>query len=265
MTLTPLYDPEKERRPMKVAGFMSGSGSNIVKLLELSRRLEAREGKAPFEVVFIFSDRSDGSCRGEEIACQHGIPYISYDIRTFHRLRGLKRTANSTEGLMARKEFDRVARKMVAAFEVDVIALGGYMSFITLDRCVNVHPADLSILTAEGHRRYVGDHAVLDAVLAGEKVLRASTLWTDQGVDTGPLLMVSAPLSVTLPEPIEVLRKNKEQLAEVAGSHQQKLKEIGDWQIFPRTVEMIARGRFALDEDKRVHVDGRPVPEGYRE
>jgi folate-dependent phosphoribosylglycinamide formyltransferase PurN len=154
---------------------------------------------------------------------------------------------------------------MVEAFEVDVIALGGYMSFITLDRCVNVHPADLSILTAQGQRRYVGDHAVLDALLAGEKVLRASTLWTDQGVDTGPLLMVSAPLSVTLPEPIEALRKDEERLAKVAALHQERLKEIGDWQIFPRTVEMIAKGRFALDEDKRVHVDGRPVPDGYRE
>jgi len=265
MTLTPLYDPEQEKRPMRVAAFMSGSGSNMVKLIELGRRLETQEGLAPFEVVFIFSDRSDGSCRGEQIACKNGIPYISHDVRAFHRLRGLKRTVNSTEGLMARKEFDRVAGKMVEAFEVDVIALGGYMSFITLDRCVNVHPADLSILTAEGQRRYVGDHAVLDAVSAGEKVLRASTLWTDQGVDTGPLLMVSGPLAVTLPEPIEVLRKDEVRLNRVASFHQKRLKEIGDWQIFPRTVEMIARGRFALDEDKRVYVDGRPVPDGYRE
>ena len=250
---------------MRVAAFMSGSGSNMVKLIELARRLQTLEGVAPFEVVFIFSDRSDGSCRGEQIACKSGIPYISHDIRGFHRRRGLKRTVNSPEGLMARKEFDRVGGKMVEAFEVDVIALGGYMSFITLDRCVNVHPADLSILTAEGQRRYVGDHAVLDAISAGEKVLRASTLWTDQGVDTGPLLMVSAPLSVTLPEPIEVLRKDEVRLNKVASFHQQRLKEIGDWRIFPRTVEMIARGRFALDEDKRVYVDGRPVPDGYRE
>jgi len=139
------------------------------------------------------------------------------------------------------------------------------MSFITLDRCVNVHPADLSILTAEGQRRYVGDHAVLDAISAGEKALRASTLWTDQGVDTGPLLMVSASLPVTLPEPIGVLRKNEGALTKVAALHQQRLKEIGDWQIFPRTVELIARGRFALDEDRCVYLDGRPVPEGYRE
>ena len=250
---------------MRVAGFMSGSGTNIVKLMELAERLETKEGRAPFEVVLVFSDRSDGSSRGEQIACKKGIPYVSHDIRAFHRLRGQKRTVNSTEGLIARKEFDHVAGKLVEAFEVDVIALGGYMSFITLDRCVNVHPADLSILTAEGQRRYVGDHAVLDAIAAGERVLRASTLWTDQGVDTGPLLMVSAPISVMLPEPIETLREDEERLHEIATLHQQRLKEIGDWQIFPRTVEMIARGRFSLDENSRVYVDGRPVPKGHRE
>ena len=265
MTLTPIYDPAKEKRPMRVAAFMSGSGSNIVKLLEFVRRLATKEGRAPFEVVLVFSDRSDGSCRGEQIACENAIPYVSHDIRTFHRLRGLKRTVTSEEGLAARKEFDRVARTLVEAFEIDVIALGGYMSFITLDRCINVHPADLSILTAEGQRRYVGDDAVLDAISAGEKALRASTLWTDQGVDTGPLLMVSASLPVTLPEPIEVLRKNEGALTKVAALHQQRLKEIGDWQIFPRTVELIARGRFALDEGRHVYLDRRPVPEGHRE
>ena len=77
--------------------------------------------------------------------------------------------------------------------------------------------------------------------------------------------MVSAPLSVTFPEPIEVLRKDEERLAKVAVLHQERLKEIGDWQIFPRTVELIAGGHFALDEERRVYLDGRPVPEGYRE
>ncbi len=35
--------------------------------------------------------------------------------------------------------------------------------------------------------------------------------------------------------------------------------------IFPQTIEMIARGRFALDEQDHVYVDGQAVPQGYRE
>jgi folate-dependent phosphoribosylglycinamide formyltransferase PurN len=265
MPITPLFDPKKMGRPMRVAAFMSGSGTNIIKLIEREKSLMAEMGSSPFQVIFIFSDRSDGSCKGEKIAYEYGIPYFSHDIRTFHRLRGLKRSVDIPEGLLARKEFDRMAARLIEAFEIDVIALGGYMSYITLDRCVNVHPADLSILAPDGKRRYVGDHAVHDAISTGETILRSSTLWTDQGVDTGPLLMVSDPLNVELPQPLESLLKDRERLLHVVREHQERLKEVGDWKIFPRTIEMIAEGRFALDEMNRVYVDGHPVPEGYRE
>jgi folate-dependent phosphoribosylglycinamide formyltransferase PurN len=250
---------------MRVAAFMSGSGTNIIKLIEREKRLMTEKGFSPFQVIFIFSDRCDGSCQGEKIGYLNGIPYFSYDIRTYHRLRGLKRRVDISEGLAARREFDSLAARLIKAFKIDVIALGGYMSYTTLDRCVNVHPADLSILAPDGKRRYVGDRAVLDAISTGETILRSSTLWTDQGVDTGPLLMVSDPLKVELPESLESLLEDREKLLYLVRKHQERLKEVGDWKIFPRTIEMIAEGRFALDEMNRVYVDGRPVPEGYRE
>lgn len=264
MPTVPIFDPKGAGRPMRVAGFMSGSGTNILRLIEREKHLKARDGVSPFEVVFIFSDRSDGSCYGESIACDTGIPYVSYDIRTFHRLKGLKRTVTTPEGLETRREFDRVAGTLVKAFEVDVIALGGYMSYLTLDRCINVHPADLSVRNAKRKRKYAGDNAVVDAIAAGESLLRSSTIWTDRGVDTGPLLMVSDPVKVQLPEPLKSLVADRDKLLRVAEEHQNKLKEIGDWKIFPMTIEMIARGRFALDEKKRVYVDGQPEPKGYR-
>ena len=263
--LTPIFDPEKAGRPMRVAAFMSGSGTNILRLIEHEKRLKAKEGASPFQVILIFSDRSDSACSGEKVALDHGLPYISYDTRAFHRLRSLKRSVRSAEGLAARREYDSVAKRLVEAFEIDVIALGGYMSYITLNRCLNVHPADLSIRSSDGRRKYVGDAAVHDAIRAGEVSLRASTLWTDEGVDTGPLLMVSDPLPVQLPDPLEIMIKDNKRFIEIAGEHQERLKEVGDWKIFPLTIEMIARGRFALDEENRVYVDGQPVPEGYRE
>jgi len=265
MPITPIFDPEKAGRPMRVAAFMSGTGTNIRQLLRHRITIAAREGEVPFEVVFIFSDRSDGGSSGERIALENGIPYFSYDIRKFHEKRGLTRSVRTTEGLLARREYDRVPARLVKAFHIDIIALGGYMSFTTLNRCVNVHPADLSIRRADDRRKYVGDHAVRDAIAAGETTLRASTLWTDAGVDTGPLLMVSAPLPVELPEPLEDLLKDPEKFQSAVDRHQDRLKEIGDWVIFPRTIEIIAGGRFALDGDGRVFVDGKPVPDGYRE
>jgi folate-dependent phosphoribosylglycinamide formyltransferase PurN len=264
MPVVPIFDPKAVGRPMRVAGFMSGSGTNILKLIEREKLLKARDGASPFEVVFIFSDRSDGSCYGESIACDTGIPYISYDIRTFHRLRAIKRTVSTPEGFEARKEFDKVAATLVNAFEVDVVALGGYMSYLTLDRCINVHPADLSILNAKGKPKYAGDNAVVDAIASGEKLLRSSTIWTDKGVDTGPILMVSDPVRVQLPEPLEVLVSDKDKLLKVAEEHQNRLKEAGDWKIFPLTIEMIAKGRFAVDDEDLIYFDGKRVPKGFR-
>jgi folate-dependent phosphoribosylglycinamide formyltransferase PurN len=259
------FNPEKKKGPMKVAAFMSGSGSNIKMLLKREKELIRTRGSSPFHVEFIFSDRSDGVSQGESIALENGLPYFSFDIRRFHSMRGLSRTVRTDEGLEARKAYDMVAANLVAAFDIDLIALGGYMSVTTLKGCVNVHPADLAILTPDGKRRFPGDHAVADAILAGEKYIRASTFWTDQGVDTGPLLMVSAPVEVKLTEPVDVLIKDAALLKQTVDRHQEELKQKGDWVIFPRTIEMIAEGRFAIDEINRVYVDGKPLPEGFRE
>jgi folate-dependent phosphoribosylglycinamide formyltransferase PurN len=265
METKPIFDPKTRGLPMRVAAFMSGSGTNIIKLIQREKELRKETGSSPFHIVFIFSDRSDGKCRGEEIACENGIPYFSYDIRTFYRLRGLKKSIADPQGLSVRKEFDSQAARLIKAFDIHIIALGGYMSYITLDGCINVHPADLSIRTPDGMRKYVGDHAVLDAIAAGETALRSSTLFTDKGVDTGPLLMVSQPLPVQLPEPLEQLLEDRNKLLKIAQEHQERLKEIGDWKIFPSTIEMIARGLFGMDRQNRVYVDGTPVPDGYRE
>ena len=264
MAIEPLFKPEKMGRPMRVAAFMSGSGTNIKKLLARQKELSEKEGVPPFEVIFIFSDRSDGKCSGEEIALENGLPYFSYDIRAFHRIKSIKRTVLTEEGLSARKQYDRIPLKLTQAFEIDLIALGGYMSYTTLPGCVNVHPADLSILSRDGTRKYVGDNAVHDAIVAGEKYLRASTLWTDEGVDTGPLLMVSEAMLVELPEPLDSLVKDRDKLTEIVDAHQERLKKIGDWVIFPGTIEMIARGRFAIDEEGNMYVDGKRTEGGYR-
>ena len=264
MTLTPIFDPQAKGRVMRVAAFMSGSGTNVIRLLEREKELEREPGGPPFKIIFIFSDRSDGVSAGEKIAFDTGIPYFSYDIRKFYSLKGLKRTSLTPEGMAAREEFDSVASRLIKAFDIDIIALAGYMSYLTLNRCVNVHPGDLSIPTPGGKRKYVGDHAVADAIANGETSLRASTIWTDAGVDSGPLLMVSDPLKVELPSPLPDLLKDRKAFEKVVDEHQRRLKEIGDWKIFPLTVEMIARGRFSLDKNNSVYVDGHPAPKGYR-
>lgn len=265
MTIRPIFDPSEKRRPMRVAAFMSGKGTNVKRLIEHQKRLESQEGIAPFEVVFIFSDRSDGSCMGERIAYENAIPYFSYDIRVFYKMNRTRFGVDTPEGLQLRKEFDQVPLRLIRAFDVDIVALGGYMSYTTIKGCINVHPADLSIKRPDGKRRYTGKNAVRDAILSGERYLRSSTILTDEGIDTGPVLMVSKPVHVKLPVSLNELKKDKFTLDIVVREHQERLKKDGDWQIFPRTIELISRGKFALDGENRIYFDGIPVPDGYRE
>lgn len=254
--IKPIFDAQAAGRPLRVAAFMSGSGTNIRRLLER---------KSPYyDIAFIFSDVASGKCQGQNIAHEYGLPFFAYDTRRFHELKGIKRTVTTLEGLAARQEYDQVAAKLIDAFGVEIIALGGYMSFLTLPGGVNVHPADLSLVKKNGQRRYVGDDAVYDAILAGEKELRSSTLWIDQGVDSGPLLMVSEALPVELPAPLEELKAEPERLRVLADEHQERLKQKGDWVVFPLTMELIGQGRLALDDKGVTHLDGKPYPQGVR-
>ena len=76
--------------------------------------------------------------------------------------------------------------------------------------------------------------------------------------------MVSKPVKVTLPQPLPDLLKDKAAFKKVVDYYQGRLKKVGDWKILPLTVEMIAEGRFSLDENNCLYVDGLPAPQGYR-
>ena len=265
----PIYAPKGDA-PMRVACFVSGSGTNARMIIESSLEEGSR-----YEVSLIFTDvrddrlRKSGEkrCRAKDIADEHGVSYECEDIRDFYRERGAKRT-----DLSLRPEFDRLVVEKVAPHGIDLIALAGYMSITTHPlleayegRMVNVHPADLSIM--EGNeRKYVGIHVVRDAILAGEQELRASTHVVREKVDHGEILVVSEPVPVSLPEGVvlEELARDKQLLGVIVDEHQRRLKERGDWVIFPLTIQMIAEGRFALDGEGSVYVDGVPAPRGYR-
>ena len=273
-----LYDPGVEGLPMKVACFMSGTGTNVVKIIEHQLSYESRGERCPYEVVLIFTDVKDERvdrtgekrCYARDIAERFHLPYICNDIRDFYRSRG-RRTIRD---LSLRPEFDRMTLEMIGDYDIDVIALGGYMSIVSrplLDafpgRIINVHPADLSVMEG-GRRKYVGLHAVRDAILAGERFLYSTTHIVRERVDEGEILMRSKPMEVRLPEGVTLedlrRRENRSLLERVVRENQRKLKERGDWVIFPKTLEMIAQGRYGIDDKGNVYVDGVLMPHGYR-
>lgn len=256
MTLRKLWDPAQGQ--VYVGGLMSGAGTNLEKLIQLERKL-AQTGEPPFKVVMLFTDKPDTS-RTKELGETYEIPALDDDYKLFCEI-----NEKSTKDLEFRKLYDARTVNTLKAFGVNVVACGGYMLIATpvLTKayiCVNVHPADLSILDMEGKRKYMGDDAVARAILAGEKYLGATTHIMTEEVDGGPLLMRSASLEVTLDKDFDP--KNREFLRRVASEHQNRLKEIGDWVIFPRTILDISLGKFAKDEQGALYYEGKPIPNG---
>jgi folate-dependent phosphoribosylglycinamide formyltransferase PurN len=257
-------------KPMRVACFMSGSGTNARKIIERSRQ----QGSS-YRVELIFTDVKDDAldkdwkkaCRALDIAKEYGVAYECVDIMDFYKARG----HTSKKDLSLRPDFDKLVVAAVEKHGIDLIALAGYMSITTkplLDRydgrVINVHPADLTI-TANGERKYIGMHTVRDAILEGEKAIRATTHIVREKVDNGEILVVSKPVPVKLPPgaTLERLREDKELLRTVVEEHQDRLKREGDWEIYPLTVQMIGEGRFSI-QGGIIYLDRKAAPGGLR-
>jgi phosphoribosylglycinamide formyltransferase-1 len=257
-TLTPLHDPAKGQ--MLVAALMSGSGTNVRKLLELEEMLRDTRGESPFEVVAIFSDteKSNAVAIGREYG-------VSSYIRSFKEFKAQRPGQDKWD---IRRAYDQQTVELLKPTGATVAAYGGYMLVATEPLVkgflgVNVHPADLSILNEQGRRKYVGDHAVRDAIAAGEKGLRATTHIIESEVDQGKILMMSSELPVDIPDEFE--QESLEYIAaSIADAHQSKLKEVGDWVVFPRTIQYLAEGRYAKDPNGVLHLNGRAIPKGIR-
>lgn len=240
-------------RTLRVAILMSGSGSVAKSILES----KYNDG-VHYQVVCILTDKPDSNAK--TLAKQFNVPYEENDLATFYQSK-----KKPKHDLSVRNEFDAISVKKLEAHNPDVLAFAGYMAvasppLVNAFLGVNVHPADLGIKKPDGSRKYVGSHAVRDAILAGEKQLRSTTHIVSTQVDGGPILMRSLPVKVRLPKSFDP--SDKKQLDEVVKKHQQRLKEHGDWIIFPHTLAYIAANRLELDEFGQVYCDDQLVVDG---
>lgn len=201
MVLTPLHDPNCGI--LSLAIFLSGTGSNARKMVETGL-LEEKSSKPLYLVVAIFSDKK--SSAAIKISRDYSIPVIVNDIDDFYRQKNKpKRDLNT------RMEYDQNTVSSLAPYNPHLIVYAGYMSIVTQPLInaylgINLHPADLT-REKEGKRLYTGAHAVRDALLAWEKRLRSTTHLLTHEVDAGPILFVSNPIDVQLPEQFDATNK----------------------------------------------------------
>lgn len=212
---------------MHVVVFGSGSGTTLEALLRAEQDL--------FEIKALFTDRL---CRFQEIGASNDIPVIYHSFSQFFKKQGVTDPQDLTTRIHYDAENVRLILNQVE--RVDLILLAGYMRLVYppllqhfKNKIINVHPADLTQLTADGKRRYVGANAVYDALCAGENRTRSSIILVDEGVDSGPLLLSGPWVSYDEGYPVTLER---------ARLHQEKQKIHSDWPACIAAVTAIAKG-----------------------
>ena len=224
-------------KEMHVVVFGSGSGTNLEALL----RAQKQTPNPKFQIKALFTDRQS---RLLEIGKRECIPVVYHSFVKFFKERGLENYQDQTMRHQYDEEVVHLLNQCAKsfAFHIDLIVLAGYMRLLTpvlLDafpnKILNIHPADLSVLDAQGKRLYIGIDAVYEALKQGEKQTRSSVILVDREIDAGPVL-VEGPW-VQYSEGYPVTRDK-------AQRHQMKQKALSDWPACIQAVQLIAEGKL---------------------
>lgn len=97
-----------------------------------------------------------------------------------------------------RKKYYEKIKIIIDSYKPDLIICSGWMWIISepllssyAGKIINVHPADLSILSEEGIPKYRGKNAVEEAILSGERELRSTIHYVSKVVDCGKIICLS--------------------------------------------------------------------------
>ncbi len=276
---------------MTIACFVSGSGTNYRAIVSGN----------PKHNYIVFTNRPD--CAGTAIARENRhevieLSHIPYLLEARKRYGPCKVPMNCPERVEYEREVCRLIESRIGK-EPDLICLAGYDQWNTdwmvdkyYPRMLNVHPGDTS-------KGYDGLHWIpsAKAILAGDEVIRSTLFFVDKGEDTGPVLVQSRPLDITLTLDEQVAQGEKglrrqldsvtgfveangiktyaefkekasaellETMGNICGRLQDALKVSGDWEIYPLAVNKIAGGSVET-EGRTVYLDGKELPQhGYR-
>ena len=207
---------------MHVAVFGSGSGTIL-------RAMLSAQKMSGFAIKLLFTDKQ---CNFQQIAREENLPLIEHFFTS------------------DRDAYDREGVKLIASFmektPIDCLLLAGYMKILGRPwleafphRILNVHPADLTHLDADGKRKYVGEGAVLQALLDGQKRTRTSVILIDEKIDTGPIVVSGPWVEYEEGEPITRIS---------ARAHQERQKALSDWPACLLALQLISQGKVKIDE-----------------
>jgi formyltetrahydrofolate-dependent phosphoribosylglycinamide formyltransferase len=196
--------------PLRVAVLLSGNGTSLENLLE---RIDS--GSVDAEVVVVVSSKEDAY--GLERARRRNIPAVAVPRKKYPDV----------------KEFNDHVHAALARYDVDLVALLGFLSLFELrgkydGRTINVHPALIPAFSGRGFYGRRVHEAVLES---GVKLTGATVHVSDERYDQGPIL---------LQEAVPVLEDDTvESLAERVQEAERRL--------VPRAIQLFAEGRVRIE------------------
>lgn len=184
----------------RVAVFATGGGTNLQALIDT--------GIPSGEIVLVVANRADAYAL--ERARQAGIAALAIPER--------------------RAAFEEKALAALAAHQVDVIVLAGFLAILSADfiqrypdRIVNVHPALIPSFCGKGYYGLKVHQAVL---AAGVKVTGATVHMVNEIPDGGRILLQKA---------VDVMD------GDTPEALQRRVMEQAEWVLLPQGVEMVCR------------------------
>lgn len=191
---------------LKIGVLVSGSGTNLQSILDACA---GDEYKA--RVVCVISNKADAYAL--ERARKAGIPALHLDHRAYS----------------GREGYDEALVATLREFEVELVAMAGFMRIITPvlleafpNAVMNIHPA---LLPA-----FPGLHAQRQALEHGVKIAGCTVHFVDPGTDTGPIIIQAA---------VPVLEGDTEQSLSARVQKEEH-------RIYPEAIQMFAEGRLSV-------------------
>ena len=193
-------------KPMKVAVFVSGGGTNLQALLDSIDKGIVKSA----EIACVISNKKDAYAL--ERAKKKGIPAKAIT-----------------------ENFEAEALRFMEECGAEIIVLAGFLSIIGKgiisafkDRIINIHPSLIPSFCGKG---YYGLHVHEKVLEYGVKLTGATVHFVSEEVDGGVIILQKA-VEVRHDDTPEVLQK--------------RVMEEAEWIILPRALELVASGKVKI-------------------
>lgn len=197
---------------LKTGVLISGRGSNLKALIDA-----CRDPAFPAEIVIVVSNKADAA--GLAFARDAGIATVTLDQRAF----------------ADRAAFDLAIHERLAAANVELVCLAGYMRILSdglierwHDRIINIHP---SLLPA-----FRGLNAHAQALAAGVKIAGCTVHVVRPDVDSGPIIAQAA-VPVRPGDTVETLADRM---------------LVAEHKLYPLALRLWGEGRVRIDGDRTI-------------